>query len=230
MKRLIKKILGKEKFTSEQYMDYLRKNGCKVGDGTYFYNPDSTIIDHRYLHCIEIGKDCSITRGVKILAHDYSYSVLNKVYGVLPQNNKITVIGDNVFIGWESIIIMGTHIGNNVIIGAGSVVHGNIPDNTVWSGNPAKQICTLEEYYNKKMKFFEDGAVTLAKQIVSRYGRKPTCKEMGMYIALFLERTEENKKYFDNVFCRLENASENLWKMPCKYKSLDDFLKANNII
>ena len=47
-------------------------------------------------------------------------------------------IGDNVFIGMNSIILMGSHIGNNVIIGAGSVVSGNIPDNSVVGGSQPK--------------------------------------------------------------------------------------------
>ena len=47
-------------------------------------------------------------------------------------------IGDNVFIGMNSIILMGSHIGNNVIIGAGSVVSGNIPDNSVVGGGPSQ--------------------------------------------------------------------------------------------
>jgi len=224
----IKKILSK-KVTSEQFISEFKKRGCKIGDRTLFYDPSSTIIDQRCPYLIEIGENCSITRGVKILAHDYSYSVLNQVYDIMPQNNKLTIIGDNVFIGWDSIILMGTYIGNNVIIGAGSVVHGNIPNNTVWAGNPAKQICTLEEYYNNKVKHFEEGAITLAKQIISKLNRKPTYKEMGMYISLFLERIDENKKYFANL-SRFKNASDNLWNMPCKYKGLDDFLQKNNLV
>lgn len=47
---------------------------------------------------------------------------------------------------------MGTQLGNNVIVGAGSVVHGKFPDNVVIAGNPAKIICTLEEHYNNRKK------------------------------------------------------------------------------
>lgn len=50
------------------------------------------------------------------------------------------VINDNVFIGAHSIILKGVTIGCNSIIGAGSVVAKNIPQNEIWAGNPAKKI------------------------------------------------------------------------------------------
>jgi acetyltransferase-like isoleucine patch superfamily enzyme len=49
-------------------------------------------------------------------------------------------IGDDVFIGANSIILKGVEIGDRVIIGAGSVVTKNIPNDEVWAGNPAKKI------------------------------------------------------------------------------------------
>lgn len=60
----------------------------------------------------------------------------------IPENKnaiktKPVHIGDNVFIGAHSTILKGTFIGNNSIIGAGSLVSGRIPDNEIWAGNPA---------------------------------------------------------------------------------------------
>lgn len=62
---------------------------------------------------------------------------------------KRIVVGANCFIGCRCIILPGVRIGNNVIIGAGSVVANAIPDNVVCAGNPAKIICTLQEYKEK---------------------------------------------------------------------------------
>ena len=59
-------------------------------------------------------------------------------------------IGDNVFIGAESVVLPGVTIGNNVIVGANSTVTHDIPDNTVVAGTPAKLICTLDDYLNKE--------------------------------------------------------------------------------
>ena len=58
-------------------------------------------------------------------------------------------IGDNVFVGWGSIILPNTIIGNRVVVGAGTVVAKNIPDNSVVVGNPCHIICTYDEYVEK---------------------------------------------------------------------------------
>ena len=62
---------------------------------------------------------------------------------------KVT-IGNNVFIGADSVVLPNTRIGNNVIIGANSTVTKDIPDNSVAVGNPAKVICTLDDYLNRQ--------------------------------------------------------------------------------
>ncbi len=59
------------------------------------------------------------------------------------------MIGNNVYIGNNVIILPGVTIGNNVIIGAGAVVTKNIPDNSVAVGVPARVIKTADEYLEK---------------------------------------------------------------------------------
>lgn len=75
---------------------------------------------------------------------------------------EVTIV-DNVFLGSKSIILKDVHIGNNVIVGGGSVVTKNIPDNMVVVGNPAKVLCTLDEYYEKRKKLQLDEAIKLYK-------------------------------------------------------------------
>ena len=60
-------------------------------------------------------------------------------------------IGRNCFIGTKTLLLPGASIGDNVIIGAGSVVSGQIPPNSVAAGNPAKVLCSIQDYYFKKM-------------------------------------------------------------------------------
>mgnify|MGYP000899967112 FL=1 len=110
------------------------------------YNARNTTIDETSLQHIFIGDNTQITAGVIVLAHDYSYSVLGNIFGELPRQQRDTVIGKNVFIGMNSVILMGAKIGDNVIVGAGSVVSGSIPSNSVCAGNPAKVICSLEQF------------------------------------------------------------------------------------
>lgn len=88
-----------------------------------------------------------------ILTHDHAVEYSNKPIEFQMREigiRKSVSIGNHTFIGQRCIILPGVCIGNNVIIGAGSVVTKNIPDNEVWAGNPAKFICTIEEYTKKQ--------------------------------------------------------------------------------
>lgn len=60
-------------------------------------------------------------------------------------------IAENVFIGLRVTILPNTVIGRNCIIGAGAVVKGTIPEGSVVVGNPAKIICSIEDYKKKCM-------------------------------------------------------------------------------
>ena len=61
-------------------------------------------------------------------------------------------IKNNVFIGSNSIILPGVTINSNVIVAAGSVVTKSVPSNSVVGGNPAKVICTFDEFVEKRKK------------------------------------------------------------------------------
>jgi Acetyltransferase (isoleucine patch superfamily) len=149
-------------------------------------------VDETSLTFISIGSNCRITAGVKILGHDYSYSVLRPIYHCMYRKTNYTTIGDNVFIGINSIILMNTSIGDNVIIGAGSVVTGKIPSNVVAARNPAKVICTLEEFYKKEKCKFPEYAKTWFKHLNTTNGCEPTEEEMGWFVALWKSDKKEN--------------------------------------
>mgnify|MGYP002710252414 FL=1 len=69
-------------------------------------------------------------------------------------------VGDNVWIGGNTVILPGVTVGSNVVIGAGSVVSKDIPDNTIAAGNPCKVIRKITDedriYYFKKQKFDDE--------------------------------------------------------------------------
>ena len=131
------------------------KQHLKIGKDTKILTSFLNFGSEPYL--IEIGDNCLITSGVKFLTHDGSVAILFKkykninlseVYGKYNKLGRIK-IGNNVFIGINSIIMPNVNIGDNVIIGAGSVVTKNIPSNYVYAGNPAREICKIEDLMNE---------------------------------------------------------------------------------
>lgn len=127
----------------EYTTEKLVKMGMKVGKN--FGRLNGVILDPSHCWLIEIGDNVTMAPRVHILCHDAS----TKQFLNYTKIGRVT-IGNNVFIGAESVVLPGVTIGNNVIIGANSTVTHDIPNNSVVAGSPAKIICTLEEYINKE--------------------------------------------------------------------------------
>lgn len=185
VKKIIKKIIFRERYNSDTYIDYLRKMGVVIGERTTIFDPNSTFIDPSRPYLITIGNDVQITRGVTILTHSYDWSVLKGVYGEVLGSSGGVVIGNNVFIGMQSTILKGVHIGNNVIIGANSLVNKDIPDNCVVAGNPCKLVMSLDEYYEKRKKAQIKEATELVRLYRERYGKDPDEKALHEFFWLF---------------------------------------------
>ena len=231
MKKQLIKILRFLKYpkchNNEAFVKYLKKHNVKVGKFTQFYSPESIKIDVVNGMFITIGDYCKITSGVRILAHDYSYSVLRRVYHDIPKKAAMTVIGNNVFIGVDSIILNGAQIGDNVIIGAGSVVSGVVPSNQVWGGNPAKFICDLDKYYEKCRRNFEISAFLTVKQYRQRLHRNPTVEELQYFSLLFINNEKDLIHKLETMSFTGDDKSEVLADLKTykpKYKSYNAFL------
>ena len=97
---------------------------------------------------ITLGDNVHITDGVRFLTHDGGTLLFRDRVPDL-EITKPIVVGDNVYIGNNAIILPGVTIGNNVIIGAGAVVSRSVPDNSVAVGVPARVIKTADEYFEK---------------------------------------------------------------------------------
>lgn len=110
----------------------------EIGDG--FGISGSTIYS---IANIKIGNNATIGANCKIIDNDFH--PLDPEHRRLNLNEEHTsrapiIIGNDCFIGMNSIILKGTVLGDNVVVGAGSVVHGVFPDNCIIAGNPAKII------------------------------------------------------------------------------------------
>ena len=137
IKEFLYRIRGE--YTTEK----LIKMGLKVGSN--FKRLNGVILDPSHCWLINIGDNVTMAPRVHILAHDASTKTFLDYTKIGCVN-----IGDNVFIGAESVILPGVTIGDNVIIGANSTVTHDIPENSVAVGSPARVICSLDEYISKE--------------------------------------------------------------------------------
>lgn len=140
LKQQIRDLLGESgndiKVIQPFYCDYGRN--IRVGNH-FFANFGLTILDEAL---VTIGAHAYIGPNVSIYTacHPLDAATRNKD---IEWSEPVT-IGDNVWIGGSATILPGVNIGRNVVIGAGSVVVGNVPDNVVVVGNPARIVKHIE--------------------------------------------------------------------------------------
>lgn len=133
------------------YKKYLKKIGVNFKQDTRFIGKNINFGSEPYL--ITIGNHVTISNDVEFITHDGGTYVFReeKKYKSVIKFGKIE-IGNNCFIGARTIIMPNIKIGNNVVIASGSVITKSIPSDVVVGGNPAKIICTLDEYKEKSLK------------------------------------------------------------------------------
>ena len=150
--RIVKELLGKSEgafINPPFYCDY----GSHIETGkNFFANYNCTIID---VAKVTIGDNCQMAPNVAIYTAGHPLHPVSRnsmyEYGISVS------IGDNVWIGGNTVILPGVHIGSNTVIGAGSVVTKDIPDWVVAAGNPCRVIKQITEedkkYYYKDREF-----------------------------------------------------------------------------
>lgn len=113
--------------------------GCNIHIGDYFFaNFNLTILDEAH---VVIGDNCFIGPNVSIYTacHPIEPEERNKTL----EWAEPVIIGDSVWIGGSSTILPGVTIGDNCVIGAGSVVTRDVPSGSIVAGNPARIIKKL---------------------------------------------------------------------------------------
>lgn len=153
--KIVKELFGKSEgafLNPPFYCDY--GSHIEVGKN-FFANYNCTIID---VAKVRIGDYCQMAPNVAIYTAGHPVHPVSRnsmyEYGI-----EVT-IGDNVWIGGNTVILPGVHIGSNTVIGAGSVVTRDIPDWVIAAGNPCKVIRKITEadkqLYYKGEKFDEE--------------------------------------------------------------------------
>ena len=159
-KKRVRKYLG-----IKTKLEILMHRGLKVGNN--FSMQEGCIIDDSHCWHIHIGDNVTLAPKVHILAHDAS----TKMYLGYTKIKNVN-IGNRVFVGAGSIIMPGVNIGNNVVIGAGSIVTKDLKENSVYVGNPAEYIMSIEDFLNQqKLKMHKENVFgeefTLRKNITN---------------------------------------------------------------
>lgn len=150
--RIVKELFGKSEgafLNPPFYCDY----GFHIEVGkNFFANYNCTIID---VAKVTIGDNCQMAPNVAIYTAGHPVHPVSRnsmyEYGI-----EVS-IGDNVWIGGNTVILPGVHIGSNTVIGAGSVVTKDIPEWVIAAGNPCKVVREItdadKEFYFKGKRF-----------------------------------------------------------------------------
>lgn len=127
----------------DYYLNALVNKGLKLGSNVQF--AADVFLDPSHCFLIHIGNNVTFAPNVRIIAHDAS----TKQFLDFTRIGLVRIL-DDCFIGDSVIILPGVTIGPRSIIGAGSIVTRDIPENSVAVGHPARVICTLDEYLSKR--------------------------------------------------------------------------------
>lgn len=211
--------------SGSSYLDMLRSKGVKVGKGTILKYPANATIDYSRPELLEIGENVLLHKGITILTHDYASRVMVNRDGLFyPSHGKI-VIGNNVWFGEKCTVMKGVTIGDNCIIGYGSVVMKDIPAGSVAAGSPAKVLCTLDQYVEKRSRRYVDEAVEYANAIIDS-GRVPVVMDFKDDYPCFVDG--ENYQDYDFPYSKVFTTSAKFeeWKKNHKkvFNGFEDFI------
>lgn len=191
LRSIIKKIVWGPKCDQNTFTRFLRQGGAKIGEDVNFFSIDKCQIDTLNLHLLQIGDHVNIVSST-ILMHDYSWSVIKRKYGEILGNQRSVTIGNNVFIGTGSLVLGGSVIEDNVVIGAHSVVTGHCDHDSVYAGIPARKIMELDEYKIKReLNQFEE-AKTFVRKWIESHGCEPDETKLHEYFYLFSDAAQLN--------------------------------------
>lgn len=131
-------VFGSCCYLSSGVQVIVKRGNLVVGDRA-FVGVGSILVAR---HGIQIGNDALIGEYVSIRDQDHALDRVERAKGDF--TSSPIVIGDNVWLGAKVTVIQGVTIGNNVVVGANSVVTHDLPDNCVAVGSPARVVRHLK--------------------------------------------------------------------------------------
>lgn len=140
---LISYILVRTLYNKYTIARYFRKQGAKIGEDCVF--SVRWIGDQPFL--VEIGNHVFVARGARLETSESSW-IVNDEDAHIGVFGKI-IIEDNCMIGMNAQILPNVRIGENSIVGAGSVVINDVPPNSIVMGVPARKVGSSIKYKEK---------------------------------------------------------------------------------
>ncbi|MBM9500858.1 CatB-related O-acetyltransferase [Leptospira sp. 201903071] len=187
--------------------NFIRSPSIKVGDYTYYDDPNGVenfetenVLYHYDFRGdrLIIGKFCALATGVKFIMNGanhkmnafstYPFAIFGNGWEVsLPKmedltNKGDTIVGNDVWIGTNSVILPGVKIGDGVIVGAYSIVARDVPPYSIVAGNPAAVI---------RERFSKDQTETLLKLKWWGWSPEKITNSLGFLTTLDFEKLED---------------------------------------
>ena len=229
---MIRRVIGKLIYalailTNGGYVKYLRRKGVQVGDGCIFRNRDTIRVDITRPSLVTIGNNVDFNRNFQLLTHDYATGVFLRKYNDFVNSSGAVVIGNNIVFGTDVVVLKGVEIGENCIIGAGSIVSKSIPANSVAIGRPAKVVCSVDDFYERRKRESINEAFEYANSIIQRFHREPYYEEFYEEFPLFVD-SRNIDKYPKLPIARQLGDSYEAWLKTHKavFSDFNEFLEA----
>ena len=130
----------------EEWAEFLKAHGglANLGEGCSVLT-DTNITDPALTH---IGNNVHFST-CALIAHDGAIAMLQRAYGARVDAVGKIVIRDNVFIGYQAIVLGNVTIGPNAIVAAGAVVVRDVAEGDIVAGVPARPIGRVSDYLEK---------------------------------------------------------------------------------
>lgn len=212
-------------YSSEKFINGLREKGIIVGDGCIFQ--EGCKVDMTRPSLVTIGINCFFSTGFTLLTHDYATFLFKNVWNEFLPSSGCVTIGNNVYFGQKVTVLKGVSIGDNCVIGLGSIVTHSIPDNSVAVGTPAKVIGKTDEYFNKRKTECIKESFAYVKAFEKRNSRRPTLSDLWEEFPLFTDKHNISQKAEAIARKQLGGGYEKwLENHQALFDDIEDFLEA----
>ena len=140
-KWLLNKRLSRKGWVLGDNVTISFRDVCKIGGGKIYCSENVCVNAGSMLVAfadIKIGRNSTLAYRCLLTTNANPNAPYNELCKIYPPVHKEIIIGDNVWIGANAVILPGVKIGNGVVVAAGSVVNCDVPDNVMVAGVPAR--------------------------------------------------------------------------------------------